>query len=126
MAEERIICVGTGNPLTTPKSARRENSRGYRYAPPGKLHRWEGIATTFEESALPDSPLVSACGGGPPILGWGLIVLGDTYTKELKPIVEMGGHQQPPEWETVIIKARDRCLDLLAMWANPFPRWDFG
>lgn len=125
MAEVRIVCVGTGNPLTSPKAQRRENSRAYRYAPPGAIYKWEGKATSPEVRAI-DQRLVSAYPGGPEIQGWGLVVLGDTFARDMKPPVETQGMEQPKDWETKIIYARDRARDLLGFWAVQFPGKNYG
>lgn len=124
--EYRIICVGTGNRLTSPQSLRRENSRGYRYALPGKLYLHGGEETTFYEVALPETPLLPAFDGGPAIQGWGLVAIADTYSRVLKTPIEADGIEQPFEWETKIITAKDRALDLIRFWAAPYPSRNYG
>lgn len=126
MAEYRLICVGTGNKLTSPRALRRENSRAYQYPQPGMLHVHGQSETSAKVIELPKRELVSAYPGGPAIQGWGLISIGDTYARVLKVPIEDEGVEQPHEHETVIIPAKDRALDIARFWAAPFPSRNYG
>src|SRR5688572_20269478 len=126
MAEHRIVCIGTGEKLTSPRPIRMD-SRGYRYAKPGKIYWYGGDETHHQETDLKDAPLVSAYPGGPLVQGWGLVVVSDTNTNILKTPTEANGVTEPKEWETRIIKAKERALGLLNFWAVPNPpHVDYG
>lgn len=122
MGEKRIVCIGTGNRLTSPSSISAENGRFYRYPNPGMIHSWEGDATTFEESVLPKHELAAAYPGGPAIQGYGLIILGDTYMHLLKTSLESEGfvprRVRANDFDTKIDPALERARTIEGDWKN--------
>lgn len=126
MPEYRVICVGTGNILTSPRRVRASNGRAFRYPMPGKIHIHGGEATTFKAEDLPKSELMSAYAGGPKIQGYGMVVVSDIYARELKTPVVADGIEQPREWETKIETAKDWALNLIRFWDAPFPSRRYG
>jgi len=120
MAEKRIICVGSGNRLTNAASIHPENGRYYRYPDPGLIYTWEGDATAFQQSELPGHELVAAYPGGPVIQGYGMIVLGDTYTKILKAPLESNETVtlRRRDFETKIVSSLKRARGLLDEWSR--------
>lgn len=119
MANQRIVCIGTGNRLTAPGSVSAENARYYRYPNPGEVHTWEAEATAFELSGLPGHEFVAAYPGGPRIQGYGLLVVGDTYAKVLRPPIESGETigLGRPDFEQKVFKALERARALAGAWS---------
>lgn len=122
MAEKRIVCVGTGERLTTPVSLNPENGRYYRYPKPGEIHVWGGERTAFELEELPGHKLAATFPGGPEVQGYGLLTLTDTYTQHLKlaPQSEEFGGRNVRQWEVKIAKAEERAAGIEELW------WNYG
>jgi hypothetical protein len=121
----RIVCIGTEGSkekdwdmLTRPGSVRRENSRAYRFPTPGRIYRYGGADIMHEESRIAGHQLVPAYPGGPAIQGYGIFVIGDSYTKVVRPPAEGTGLDEKLDMESIIISARDRALDMILQWTR--------
>lgn len=131
MEAKRIICIGTvGNKLNGklvdsltmgPSMGGADNGRYYRYPKPGELHVWGGDATTYELKPFPQGgELISAYPNGPAIQGYGMLVIGDTYAKLLKPSLDSADFAVPKnkEFETKIYSSLERSRALIEFWGN--------
>ena len=120
MEEKRIVCVGTGNELTSPGSMHLENGRYYRYPSPGVVHLWGGDATAFTVADVPNHEFVSAYQGGPLIQGYGMIYMGDTYEQILKvpPESDQWVGLRKREFETKICPSLERARAITADWSR--------
>lgn len=123
MEERRIVCIGTTEQLTRPESLNPENGRYYRYPSPGKVHEWGGNETAFVESDLPGHEFIATYQGGPPVQGYGLLILSDTYMQQLKVVAESTDGmtlQRRNAFEMKIAYANERVAGLIEAW------WQYG
>lgn len=108
----RILCPGSGNPLTSPRSARYENGRAYRYPPPGKIYHY-GIQDT--------AAIIADCDPR-----YGLLILDDYLIKELRAQVIPLEMAMQNEFDTNLHSGLDRARDLAGRWSGRFPSCDYG
>lgn len=104
--------------LTRPGSVRRENSRAYRFAPPGRIYSYGGAEIGFQASVIQGHQLIPAYPGGPAIQGYGIFVIGDSYTKVVRPPAEGTQLDAKLDMESIIVSARDRALDMILQWTR--------
>lgn len=120
MREGRILCLGTGNPLTSPKSEWADH-RVYQYAPPGKIithyQGEEGIRDG--DTFYPLSVKEAECDPR-----YGILVVEDFKIKMLKDLVLPVEDAMHNVFEDQLVAGAHRAASLVQRWSTNRPSWN--
>ncbi len=102
----KILCIGTGNPLTSPGASAQgyEDGRKYLYAPLGVLYRYKAVEEAVVEVKSECDPR------------YGLVVIEDFLIRTIKPDISPAEWDQPVEFITEFHTGMERAKDLAVMW----------
>jgi len=117
MAVGRILCIGTGNQLTSPQ-AQWMDGRVYKYAPPGiKITHYQGEQTRSGE--LPLEIRETSCASQ-----YGILEIEDFIIKQLIDKVLPWEDAKQNEFTDKLIVGANRAKSLVSRWTSTRISWD--
>ncbi len=115
-----VLCIGTGNPDTSPKPEWADN-RIYGYAPPGKIitHYQGAIVERDREPFYPLAVKEEPCDPR-----YGLLVIEDFIIRELTDKVLPVDDALANEFHDKLVKGNERAQSLVQRWTSPRVGWN--